>query len=151
MKIINLEQLNQMPDGTVFADCCNGYVDEVMIMTGHDRRHHKGVKKCFNGVYYLHPYFNSDDGFCDTIGVGVGDETPARWDTMDTSSTDYAREETPMFAVLSKDEVKELIGLLEDALKDGYEDNEYPIPENVASAAIDMKKDLVEACGKLTF
>ena len=95
-------------------------------MTGHGSYKHNG-KLCFNGVQPLHPDFNTPDSWVPE-GLVVGDETPADWCTMDTSSADFIGCKDSRFIVLNRSEVEELIGMLQDALSDAYGPNpeDYP-------------------------
>lgn len=123
MKIINLDQLNHMPNGTVFSERAD-FIENVVIMTGH-RRYCLHGEPYFNGVQGLHPEFETDDGWRPD-GLKAGDEIPADWATVDTCTADFNSDQE--FIVLNRSEVQELIDMLQMALTDAYGPNpgDYP-------------------------
>ena len=126
MKIINLEQLNRMPNGTVFSEHAN-HIEDVVIMTGH-KSHNLNGKPYFNGVQALHPEFATNDSWRPD-GLEVGDETPADWATVDTSTADFTSDQE--FIILNRGEVQELINMLQTALVDAYGPNPGDYPKEV--------------------
>lgn len=119
MKIVNLEELSIMPNGTVFSKIDNNIhkfmagdfnVDGLNIMCGHNR-HLKDNE--FNGVMHLCNYVS----ICKDENGNVDIESDYSFDdynVTDTTKCDY--EKSDMFVVYDKTDVIELINVLQWAL-----------------------------------
>lgn len=119
MRIITLETLKTMPNGTVFTkiDRWGNFQDDIRILTGRfDNR------AGFNGEMSLHPWAYEDDGqgiwdMFDKNNELIRDKDfPTEWSTVDTAHHDY--EENQLFIIFSKKEVKKMIKALQWALSD---------------------------------
>lgn len=117
MKIVTLEEFCKMPVGTVFAVYKPYFIGECNIKTGEPFEMNGSIG--FNGAIPLSPWFVSDDpaDWADDVG-----EYPVEFCSTDISSADYEQDE--LIAVLEKQEVKELIEYLVNALRLGYSEGE---------------------------
>lgn len=106
MKIVTLEELSRMPDGTVFAIATGRSIHAVdgglMIMRGR-----MGVND-FNGIMYCTPSPDLNDS-----GNGAGEyDGLVNW--IDTAKIDF--DETDTFAVYTEDEILDVVNGLNWAL-----------------------------------
>lgn len=120
MKIITLETLKKIPNGTVFSeiDKWGNLENGIRILTGRFEN-----RAGFNGEMSLYPWLASNkNGEHDVFEMFENGELikdkdfPTEWITGDTSDTDY--EENQLFAVFSKAEVTKMIKVLQWALSD---------------------------------
>lgn len=120
MRIITLETLKTMPNGTVFSeiDKWGNFECGIRILTGR-------FENCdgFNGEMTLYPWLApNENGEHDIFEMFENGELikdkdfPTEWLADDTSHIDY--EENQLFAVFSKAEVAKMIKVLQWALSD---------------------------------
>lgn len=101
MKIVNLEELKKMPNGTLFMIYEPEHLDgEIHIITGQ-----AGYDYGYNGEILLTPFFDFTSNEKERI---------TNWCTTDNSSIDY--DEDCQFAVFSKTEIKFMLCVLKYAL-----------------------------------
>lgn len=124
MKIITLETLKTMPNGTVFSeiDKWGNLENGIRILTGRFEN-----RAGFNGEMDLYPWLASNENGEHDIfemfenGDLIKDKDfQTEWITSDTSPVDY--EESQLFAVFSKAEVGKMIKVLQWALSDLEDD-----------------------------
>lgn len=124
MKIITLETLKTMPNGTVFSeiDKWGNLENGIRILTGRFEN-----RAGFNGEMTLYPWLASNEnGEHDIFEMFENGELIkdrdffTEWITSDTSPVDY--EESQLFAVFSKAEVGKMIKVLQWALSDLEDD-----------------------------
>lgn len=124
MKIITLETLKTMPNGTVFCeiDKWGNLSEQICILTG---RFDKMIG--FNGVMNLCPWVAADENgehhskmLDDNNELMKNKSIPTEYVTNDTSHHDY--EPNQLFCVFSKSEVERTIKVLKWALS-GLEDD----------------------------
>ncbi len=124
MKIITLETLKTMPNGTVFSeiDKWGNFENGIRILTGRFEN-----RAGFNGEMTLYPWLASNENGEHDIfemfenGELIKDKDfQTEWITGDTSHIDY--EKSQLFAVFSKAEVKKVIKVLQWALSDLEDD-----------------------------
>lgn len=124
MRIITLETLKTMPNGTVFSEIDKrGNLERgIRILTGRFKN-----RDGFNGEMSLYPCIASNEkGERDIFGMFKNGELikdkdfPMEWSTTDTSEIDY--EENQLFAIFSKFEVVKMIKVLQWALSDLEDD-----------------------------
>lgn len=124
MRIITLETLKTMPNGTVFSeiDKWGNLENGIRILTGRFEN-----RAGFNGEMTLYPCIASNKkGERDIFEMFQNGELikdkdfQTEWITDDTSSVDY--EENQLFAVFSKFEVVKMIKVLQWALSDLEDD-----------------------------
>lgn len=124
MKIITLETLKTMPNGTVFSeiDKYGEFKHGIHILTGR-------FEDCsgFDGEMSLYPWLaldkNEEYGIFEILGdkeFMKDKDFQTEWITDDTSPVDY--EENQLFAVFSKAEVGKMIKVLQWALSDLEDD-----------------------------
>lgn len=123
MKIITLETLKNMPNGTVFCqiDRWGNFEGDLYILTGRF-----ADRPGFNGEMSLLPWISGED--CDGTWKMFDKENvlfkdkdfPTEWVTVDTADHDY--ESNQLFAVFSKAEVAKMIKALQWALSDLEDD-----------------------------
>lgn len=118
MKVVTIDELKNMPDGTVFAEFTpNMYTGELMILAGR-----YPDKPGFNGVEYVYPQMDWDESKPDD-----------RWDNNDPTKCDYPISDSrtiidttdydlsdecgKYFAVFSEVEVYRMVEALTDAVK----------------------------------
>lgn len=120
MRVVTLDELMTLPDGTVFArfeDC--SYTSELMVLSGRYRD-----RPGFNGVEYVYPQMDWNES-----------KSGDRWDNDDPTKCDYPmsdgrviidttdydlRDEAPnskYFAIFSELEVYHMVEALTDAVK----------------------------------
>lgn len=118
MRIITLETLKTMPNGTVFSEIDKwGNLERgIRVLTGRFEN-----RAGFNGEMSLYPSIASNEkGERDIFEMFQNGELikdkdfPMEWSTTDTSDIDY--EENQLFAVFSKVEVAKMIKVLQRAL-----------------------------------
>lgn len=124
MKIVTIEELREMPIGTVFCEMdewCN-FRKDFRIIT--DRNPLTGG---FGGTLPLYPWIE-ENGMASLLArkeneewllqnkdhVITGKEVPCEWISED--ETDFEHDKDEIFAVFNKDEVKEMIECLQWAL-----------------------------------
>lgn len=109
MKIITLETLKTMPNGTVFSqiDVWGNFENGIRILTGRFED-----KEGFNGEMELCPSLELNE----YVEMKKDREYPTEWVTCDGSHVDY--EESQLFAVFSKQEIEKMIKALQWALTD---------------------------------
>ena len=122
MRIITLETLKTMPNGTVFSE-----IDEwgnlerpICILTGR-----YDYRVGFNGTMTLFPHIAGDDGegifnMFENGKLIKDKDFPTEWYTVDVADIDY--EKNQLFAVFSKAEICKMIKALHWALS-GLEDD----------------------------
>lgn len=120
MKIITLETLKSMPNGTVFCeiDKLGNLERDIRVLTGRFEN-----REGFNGEIGLYPFIAEEDGHFAIIENSelIKDKHFAtEWITTDTANIDY--DENQLFVVFSKKEVEKMIKVLQWALS-GLEDN----------------------------
>lgn len=124
MRIITLETLKTMPNGTVFSEIDKrGNLERgIRILTGRFKN-----RDGFNGEMSLYPCIASNEkGERDIFGMFKNSELikdknfPMEWSMTDTSEIDY--EENQLFAIFSKFEVAKMIKVLQWALSDLEDD-----------------------------
>lgn len=124
MRIITLETLKTMPNGTVFSEIDKrGNLERgIRILTGRFKN-----RDGFNGEMSLYPCIASNEkGELDIFGMFKNGELikdkdfPMEWSMTDTSEIDY--EENQLFAIFSKFEVVKMIKVLQWALSDLEDD-----------------------------
>lgn len=120
MKVVTIEELKNMPDGTVFAEFTpNIYIEELMVLDGRYLD-----KPGFNGIEYVYPQMDWNE-------VKPDD----KWDNDDPTKCDYPMSDsrtiidttdydlddgygdTKYFAVFSEIEVYRMVEALTDAVK----------------------------------
>lgn len=120
MKIITLEMLKKMPNGTVFSeiDKWGNFENGIRILTGRFEN-----RAGFNGEMTLYPWLASNEnGERDVFEMFENGELikdkdfSTEWVTDDTAHHDY--EENQLFAAFSKAEVAKMIKVLQWALSD---------------------------------
>lgn len=123
MRIITLETLKTMPNGTVFTttDEWGNLQGEIHILTGRfDNR------DGFNGEMGLCPWVEGDNGegiwkmFDKNNELIKSKDFQTEWCTVDTADHDYKKNQ--LFVVFSKAEVEKMIKVLKWALS-GLEDD----------------------------
>lgn len=124
MKIITLETLKTMPNGTVFCeiDRWGNFEGDLHILTGR-----LANKSGFNGEMWLLPWISGEDTGNATWKMFGEDnmlikdkDFPTEWVTVDTADHDY--ESSQLFSVFSKAEVAKMINALQWALSDLEDD-----------------------------
>ena len=123
MRIITLETLKTMPNGTVFCttDKWGNLWSEISILTGRFEN-----REGFNGEMGLFPRVAGENGsgICkmfDKNNELIKDrDFPAEWCTVDTADHHY--EPNQLFAVFSKAEISKMIKTLQWALSDLKDD-----------------------------
>lgn len=123
MKIITLETLKTMPNGTVFSeiDKWGNLENGICILTGRFEN-----RAGFNGEMDLYPCTEGDNGsgiwnmFDENNELIKDKDIPTEWPTVDTADHDY--EKSQLFAVFSKAEVGKMIKALQWALSDLEDD-----------------------------
>lgn len=124
MRIISLETLKTMPNGTVFSeiDKWGNFERGIRILTGRFKN-----RAGFNGEMSLYPCIASNEkGERDIFEMFQNGELikdkdfPVEWSTTDTSDIDY--EENQLFTIFSKSEVVKMIKVLQWALSDLEDD-----------------------------
>lgn len=125
MKIVTIEELKKMPNGTVFCEMdkwCN-FQNDFRIITG---KHND--RDGFNGELGLYPFIYGENRFelferkenetwmpADKNHVVKGKEFDiCAWETVDTADYDYEKDQ--IFAVFNEKEVREMIKCLQWAL-----------------------------------
>lgn len=128
MRIITLETLKTMPNGTVFTttDEWGNLKNEIHILTGRfDNR------DGFNGEMSLFPWVAGDNGdgiwkmFDENNELIKDKDFPAEWCTVDTADHDYNKNQ--LFVIFSKIEIEKMIKALQWALsglKDDFDMDE---------------------------
>lgn len=118
MKIITLETLKTMPNGTVFCkiDKWGNFKDDLRILTGRFEN-----RDGFNGEMSLYPRMAGEDGagIFDMFKNGElikNKDFQTEWVTVDTADHDY--EPNQLLAVFSKAEIQKMIKALQWALSD---------------------------------
>lgn len=123
MKIITLETLKTMPNGTVFSeiDKWGNPENGIRILTGRFKN-----RVGFNGEMTLYPWIEGDNGsgiwnmFDENNELIKDKDIPTEWPTTDTADHDY--EKNQLFAVFSKAEFAKMIKALQWALSDLEDD-----------------------------
>ena len=124
MRIIALETLKTMPNGTVFCttDEWGNLESEIRILTGRFDN-----KDGFNGEIGLFPWVAGDENgnatwkmLDDNSKLITDKDFPTEWITVDASDHDY--EPNKLFSVFSKKEVAKMIKALQWALSDLEDD-----------------------------
>lgn len=117
MRIITLETLKSMPNGTAFCqiDKWGNYEGRLNILTGRYED-----RTGFNGIMELLPWSPDGDEYTNIHMFGDNQELikdkdfPAEWVTTDTAHHDF--EPNQLFMVFSKAEVQKMIQALQWAL-----------------------------------
>lgn len=128
MRIITLETLKNMPNGTVFCktDEWGNLNNEIRILTGR-----YNDRTGFNGEMGLFPEIAGDNGegiwkmFDENNALIKDKDFPTEWCTVD--STDFLYDKNQLFAVFSKTEIAKMIKVLQWALsglKDDFDMDE---------------------------
>lgn len=124
MRVITLETLKTMPNGTVFSeiDKCGNLERGIRILTGRFKN-----RAGFNGEMTLYPWLASNENGEHDIfemfenGELIKDKDfQTEWITGDTSHIEY--EKNQLFVVFSKAEVAKMIKVLQWALSDLEDD-----------------------------
>ncbi len=119
MKIITLDTLKNMPNGTVFCevDKWGNFERDIRVLTGKFDNESR-----FNGEIGLYPFIEEEYGqasMFDENSVLIKDKNFATgWYTTDTSDIDYEKDQ--LFAIFTKREVEKMIEMLQWALS-GFE------------------------------
>ena len=110
MKIVEYEEFIRLPSGTVFCpyEPCF-FHSPLQIKT--DTGWQSGKRYIFNGTISLEPSFSDQEN----LAFGVG-RYETNFPVSDTSSVDF--DENSLFAILEKNEIEELINILQSALKE---------------------------------
>lgn len=123
MRIVNLEELGKMPNGTVFSEVNSTLfnkgivgdmeIDGLNIMCGHDDKWNPVESGRFNGVLHMLNYVSLNK---DSKGNTYIDSDYAfnEYAVTDTTGIDY--DEDSMFVVYDKTDVIEIINVLQWAL-----------------------------------
>lgn len=128
MRVITLETLKTIPNGTVFSeiDKWGNLENGIRILTGRFKN-----RAGFNGIMDLYPWTEGDNGsgiwnmFDENNELIKDKDIPTEWPTVDTADHDY--EKSQLFAVFSKAEVGKMIEVLRWALsylEDGFDMDE---------------------------
>lgn len=123
MKIVDLETLKTMPNGTVFCqiDKWGNYDGELRILTGRF-----SDRPGFNGEMDLLPWSPDGDEYTNlhmldnNQNIIKDKDFPSEWVTTDTADHDY--EKNQLFMIFSKAEVTKMIQALQWALSDLEDD-----------------------------
>lgn len=110
MKIVDYKEFVRSPSGTVFCpyEPCI-FHSPLQIKT--DTGWQSGTRYLFNGTISLEPSFSDPEN----LAFGVG-RYEANFPVSDTSSVDF--DENGLFAILEKNEIQELINILQSALNE---------------------------------
>lgn len=117
MKIVTLETLKSLPNGTVFCEIGKGggLENDFRILTGRYED-----KLGFNGEIGLYPSYASENGVFDLFDNNseiIKDKHFAvEWCTTDSMDIDYDKNQ--LFAVFAKKEVEKMVKVLQWALSD---------------------------------
>lgn len=105
MRIVNKQEMLDLPDGTVFALYTPEiiFMDDFSIKTGSYLRN---GKPAWNGELMLSPYFKHD--------MQDPNKCYTNWSTVDNADVDY--DDDQLFVVFSKSEIKQMIACLQWAL-----------------------------------
>lgn len=128
MRIVNLEELSKMPNGTVFSKINDPSfykgvegdmdIDGLNIMCGHDDKWCPIESGKFNGVLhmlnYVPLYRDSHNKVKIESDFIFGDNTVADYAITDTAKHDYDKND--MFVIYDKTDVIEIINVLQWAL-----------------------------------
>lgn len=123
MKIITIDTLKTMPNGTVFCeiDKWGNFEKGIRILTGRYEN-----RAGFNGEMSLYPWIEGDNGsgiwnmFDENNELIKDKDIPTEWSTVDTADFEYDKDQ--LFAVFSKMEISKMIKALQWALSDLEDD-----------------------------
>ena len=108
MKIVNYEEFIRLPAGSIFCpyEPCI-FHNPLQIKT--DTGWQSGTTYLFNGTISLEPSFSDQENLAFDVG-----RYEVNFPVSDTSSIDF--DKNGLFAILEKNEIEELINILQSAL-----------------------------------